>query len=184
MLDRSCQPHLRFKHSLKDRKDDLYETPSIATEKLIHAEKIPHGVWEPACGRGAIASVLAKAGHHVYSSDLVDYGYGVGRIDFLMERQSPLESIVTNPPFKLAAEFARHAIKLCPFVAMLVRISFLESESRSDVIGKLSRVHVFAKRLPMMHRDGWVGPKASNSIAFAWFVWDRSHIGPTTLDRI
>lgn len=39
-------------------------------------------------------------------------------------------------------------------------------------------------RLPMMHRAGWGGPKTSSSIAFAWFVWDRNHSGPTILSRI
>jgi hypothetical protein len=69
---------------------------------------------------------------------------------------------------------------------MLLRLAFLESEKRSDILdgGKLARVHVFKRRLPMMHRADWAGPKASSSIAFAWFVWDREHSGPATLDRI
>ena len=36
----------------------------------------------------------------------------------------------------------------------------------------------------MMHRAGWEGRKANCGMAFAWFVWDRSHVGPTTIDRI
>jgi hypothetical protein len=35
-----------------------------------------------------------------------------------------------------------------------------------------------------MHRDGWDGAKATSSIAFAWFVWDAAHKGPTELHRI
>jgi hypothetical protein len=45
-------------------------------------------------------------------------------------------------------------------------------------------VHVFRKRLPMMHRDGWNGRKANSGMAFAWFIWDRAYTGPTTIDRI
>jgi hypothetical protein len=37
--------------------------------------------------------------------------------------------------------------------------------------------------LPMMHRAGWE-EKANFGMAFAWYVWDRSHTGPTTIDRI
>jgi hypothetical protein len=48
----------------------------------------------------------------------------------------------------------------------------------------LARVHVFRNRLPMMHRAGWTGPRASSAIPFGWFVWDRDHRGPTTIDRI
>lgn len=174
--------------SLSVRKDDLYETPPVATEALLRAEKLPRRIWEPACGRGAIVNVLRAAGHEVAASDLVDYGITCHwRYDFLLERQAPAgtEAIVTNPPFKLATEFAEHAIDLCPLVIMLLRLAFLEAERRESLIRKLSRVHVFGRRLPMMHRGDWAGTKIHNSgMAFAWFVWDRSHNGPTELHRI
>jgi hypothetical protein len=67
---------------------------------------------------------------------------------------------------------------------MLLRLAFLESVRRENLIRKLSRVHVFANRLPMMHRDGWEGRKVSSAVAFAWFVWDANHRGPTELWRI
>ena len=46
------------------------------------------------------------------------------------------------------------------------------------------RVHVFRNRLPMMHRHGWDGPRASSSTAYAWFVFDKKHGGPATIDQI
>lgn len=175
--------------SIRDRKDDLYETPIQAISALLKVESLPHYIWEPACGRGAIAGPLVQAGHAVAASDLVDHGYGLNGIDFLMEWKLPpnCQAIVTNPPFKLANEFVRHAIDLCPLVIMLLRLSFIESEIRSDILdnGKLSRVYCFKKRLPMMHRDGWTGPKTEHSsMVFAWFVWDRAQTGPTLLSRI
>ena len=36
----------------------------------------------------------------------------------------------------------------------------------------------------VMHRAGWEGRKGNSGMAFAWFVRDRSHTGPTTIDRI
>jgi hypothetical protein len=67
-----------------------------------------------------------------------------------------------------------------------LRLAFLESERRCGILeGRgLARVHVFRKRLPMMHRLGWEGRKANSGMAFAWFVWDRDHRGPTSVDRI
>ena len=44
--------------------------------------------------------------------------------------------IVTNPPFKLAAQFAAHALSLCPRVAMLLRLSFLESGNEKTKAGR------------------------------------------------
>lgn len=178
------------RHSLVDRKDDLYETPAVAVEALLRAENLPDVIWEPACGPGAIVDVLRAHGRKVYATDLVNYGCpdSESRIDFLMTHDPGFSvgAIVTNPPYKLAREFVTHALTLCPRVVMLLRLAFLESERRSAILdnGMLARVHVFRKRLPMMHRDGWQGPKASSSIPFAWFVWDRSHQGPAVMSRI
>lgn len=177
---------------LADRKDDLYETPPEATRALMAAETLPHYIWEPACGPGAIVRELRKMGHDVLATDLVDYDHSDQQqsgIDFLMETGGigMVQCIITNPPYKLAAEFVRHALHLCPRVIMLLRLAFLESVGRSDILdtGTLVRVHLFKDRLPMMHRDGWDGPKiTSGAIPFAWFVWDRNHDGPAELNRI
>jgi hypothetical protein len=176
---------------LAERGDDLYETPACAVRALLAVETLPSGaVWKPACGPGAIVRVLRAAGHQVYATDLVDYvspDQDAHGIDFLMEFAVPdIASIVTNPPFKLADDFVRHALLLCPRVYMLLRLAFLESDGRSDILegGRLRRVYVFRERLPMMHRAGWNGPRASSALAFAWFVWDRQHRGPPELHRI
>lgn len=176
---------------LKVRRNDLYETPAVAVTALLGVEKLPECIWEPACGPGAIVRVLRTAGHIVYATDLVDYAsrdQDEHGWDFLLEQQCPIgvQAIVTNPPFKNGGEFAAHALKLAPKVIMLLRLAFLESERRRDVLDRapLARVHVFRKRLPMMHRKEWEGPKADSCMAFAWFVWDREHVGPATLHRL
>jgi len=175
---------------LRDRGNDLYETSECATLALLRVEQLPKRIWEPACGRGAIVRVLRAHGHEVLASDLIDYGDPTCfyRRDFLLEHKLPkcCECILTNPPFSLAEEFVEHALELCPHVIMLLRLAFLESERRSRILdtGSLARIHVFRRRLPMMHRDSWTGPKASSAMAFAWFVWDRGHIGPATINRV
>ena len=113
------------------RGNDLYETPEVATLALLRAEPLPPTIREPACGPGAIVQVLRDAGHQAIATDLIDYHSPdqdhVGR-DFLLERGAPdgVEMIVTNPPFKLAAQFAAHALSLYRRVAMLLRLSFFE----------------------------------------------------------
>jgi hypothetical protein len=179
--------------SFAERGLDLYETPSVAVEALLRVEQLPHHIWEPACGRGAIVNVLRSAGHSVVATDIADYGLPItppgywGR-DFLLEPDAPegTECILTNPPFQHAEEFVAHALELSPLVIMLLRLAFLESERRCHILEDrgLARIHVFRKRLPMMHRDGWEGRKANSGMAFAWFVWDCVHRGPTVIDRI
>jgi len=178
------------RHALSERGNDLYETPDVAIEALLRVEPLPKTIWEPACGPGAIVSVLRRHGHEVYATDLIDYGCpdSTPRIDFLMEQTAPyfIGAVVTNPPFKLAAQFVGHALTIAPKVVMLLRLAFLESEGRRAVLdgGHLARVHVFRNRLPMMHRDGWTGPRSSSAVPFAWFVWERGHRGPTELRRL
>ena len=176
-------------HCHLDRGADLYETPPCAVEALLRVEQLPHWIWEPAAGRGAIVDVLRDRGHAVIASDIHDYGFPLHFVaDFLATTKVPAgtECILTNPPFQIITEFAAHALDLCPRVIMLARLAFVELERRTSILEHrgLARVHVFRNRLPMMHRDGWNGPRASSAMAFAWFCWDRDHRGPTVIDRI
>jgi len=186
MLDFSCQAQ---RHTHAERGHDLYETPRIAIEKLLKVETLPHRIWEPAVGRGALARVLAGAGHDVIGTDLIDYGAGyTGGRDFLMERKAPdgCTAICTNPPYKLANEFVAHALDLAPTVIMLLRLAFMESARRTPILENcgLGKVYVFRSRLPMMHRDQWAGRKANSGMAFCWMRWDRGYTGDTIIRRI
>ena len=187
------------KHRLKDRGMDLYETAPEATQALLDVEDVPLTVWEPACGRGSIVRSLRATGRVVYATDLVDYDspdQDEARWDFLNERQLPIgvQAIITNPPYANAALFIRKALELCPRVMMLLRLNFLEAGNDKSEAGRAriycldthppARIHVFRNRLPMQHRDGWTGSKTTNTIAFAWFIWDLSHTGPTEMHRI
>jgi hypothetical protein len=180
---------VRIRHQFADRGDDLYETPACATRALCTCARLPHHIWEPAAGRGAIVDVLRSAGHEVVGSDLIDYGVDgqAAGVNFLTERSAPagVEVIVTNPSFEIADAFVRHALDLVPQVYLLLRIQFLASKRRRDIIShRLRAVHVFGNRLPMMRRDGWTGARATSTTDFAWFCWGRDHKGPAIVDQI
>jgi hypothetical protein len=187
---KSQAPYRPQKASLAARGNDVYETPAEAVCALLKVEDLPKCIWEPAAGPGSIVRALRAAGHEVYATDLCDYGCpdSESGIDFLMEYRAPsgVEAIMTNPPYKLGAQFVEHALDLCPRVYMLLPLTFLEGQRRSAALesGSLARVHVFRKRLPRMHRHGWAGPRATSTVAFAWFCWDSRHRGPTELHRI
>lgn len=160
--------------------DDWYPTPPEATEKLLEVEKFDAVIWEPAAGDGALAEMLAAAGYGVIASDLNSYGYCKSGIDFLMETQlpealRPVTSLVTNPPYKLAEQFIRHAIGLgVTKHAWLLRLAFLEGAARHENLFKdnpPSRIHVFSKRLTIWRGDE--KPTGSGTTAYAWFVWDQ-----------
>src|SRR5262249_60730674 len=86
----------------------------------------------------------------------------------------------------LAQQFVEKALALVPRSCFLLPLAFFESQRRSHILENagLARIHVFRRRLPFMHRDGWAGPKSSNSgMAFGWFCWDRAHTRPPTIHR-
>jgi len=187
MLDMSSQSR---RHTHAERGLDLYETPAVAVEALLRVEKLPHRIWEPAAGKGAIVRVLRGAGHHVVASDVFNYGDHLDFVgDFLEQENMPAGTscVLTNPPFQIIGPFVKHALELAPLVIMLARLAFMESERRCEILDGtgLARIHCFRKRLPMLHRDGWTGPKANSGMAFAWFTWIRGYnAGPTIIDRI
>lgn len=164
-------------------KDDFYPTPPEGTRALLSVESFTGPIWEPACGDGAMSRVLQEAGHEVISTDLIDRGFGVPRIDFLMEWQSRAPNIITNPPFKHAEEFTHKALSLTTGkVAMLCRLAWLEGRARRQMFEStpLARVWVFAGRLGMQ-RGRQATKGEGGMIAFAWFVWEHGHQGPPTL---
>lgn len=189
---------VRVKHAQKDRGLDFYQTPPCATLALLRAERLPHGLWEPHCGLGAIAELLLDAGHAVAATDIEDRGYlhQSGTMNFLATNRVPkgVEGIVMNPPYAWAAIHIQHALTICPYVCALLRLSFLEAGNEKTVAGRarlwcldsgyLARVHVFRARLPLMHREGWEGPRSTNTVPFAWFVFDGDHTGPAAIHRI
>jgi hypothetical protein len=175
-------------HAVSERGVDLYETPACATIALTRAELLPRCIFEPAAGRGSIVNVLRSRGHRVVASDAIDYGGLDFVADFMTVTEMPAGCgcILSNPPFQVINRFIAHALDLSPRVIMLARLALLESAARTEILEyrNLARVHIFRNRLPFMHRDGWAGPRASSSIAFAWYVWDRDHYGLPTITRI
>src|SRR5258707_206157 len=133
---------MKIAHPISQRGHDLYETPAEATYALLRAENLPQNLWECACGPGAIVRVLRGAGYSVLGTDLVSYGspdQDHGGRDFLHDLPNlpdgnVVEAIVTNPPFRLAGEFVEHALKLCPRVIMLLRLTFYESKRRNSIL--------------------------------------------------
>lgn len=93
-------------------KDDYYATSPIAVHELMKVEKFSKTIWEPAVGGGHIAEVLKEYGHDVICSDIVDRGYPGTEIKNFFEYSHNDNDIVTNPPYKWAAEFTEHALDI------------------------------------------------------------------------
>lgn len=164
--------------------NDFYPTPTEATHALLQREKFEGLIWEPACGDGAISTILEDYGYEVLSTDLIDRGYGKGNTDFLTSDLTA-PNIITNPPFSIAEAFLKHSLnQTTGKVAFLCKLQFLEGAKRKVIFenSPLKTVYVFSKRLTMTRN----GEKMKNSgmIAFAWFVFEHGYEGEPTLSWI
>jgi len=168
---------------------DFFPTPPWAARALCeHVLGYRPGsagdliAWEPACGAGHLVRPLADYVGTVRASDIADRGFGV-RHDFLAADPSPWAGqpaphlVVTNPPFRLAAAFARRALAETRGVAaILARTAFLEGGERwRDLFRPFppSCIAQFAERLPI--HKGRCLRTASTATAYCWLVWRKDH---------
>lgn len=177
----------------EERGHNLYETGAEAMYVLLALEKFSPTVWESACGRGAISRMLEAAGYAVVLSDLVDYGTADANgelqavIDFRETNSGEGEchDIVTNPPYGEALNsFIAHALRVHRPRKMALLLNSnayfgFEDPDRTYIMETCppARRYAFSRRLPMMHRDGWDGEKASSQMNTEWFVWERQPDG-------
>ncbi|NEI60936.1 hypothetical protein [Rhizobium leguminosarum] len=178
----------------EERGDNFYQTPVVATRTLLAFESSSGTIWEPSVGLGAISAVLEAEGYEVVISDLVDratvtqHGELQGVGDFLSSQpDAPGDGhdIVSNPPYgEVLNDYVAHALRVHKprKMALLLNLNFLcgfEDDDRNFAMDENppARVYVFKRRLPMMHREGWDGKKASSRMNTAWFVWERQEDG-------
>lgn len=160
----------------KRRELDFYPTPPEVTLALLDFLKLPAStVLEPACGDGAMAKVLAAAGHNVIATDLRDTGYGRGGVDYLAAPPAQCDAIITNPPFNVSEEFIRKAITEAPMVAMVLKSQYWHAKKRVELFEQ----HPPAWVLPLTWRPDFLfdqrkdGERSAPTMDCIWTVWVR-----------
>lgn len=167
-------------HSEGERAEhDYYATDPVAATLLIQEENLS-GVWECACGDGALAEVFDSIRVLNRATDLIDHGYGKSGIDFLQEQGTYDGDIVTNPPYKHAEDFIRKAYELIPDgrkVCMFLKLTFLESKARKKLFKEipLKTLYVSSSRINCYRNND--RSFKSSAIAFGWYVWEKGYKG-------
>ena len=181
VIERGTAP--KAKHSGYERDEhDWYVEPAWCTELLCKHMEFDGPIHDPACGRGTIPEALAAAGYQSSGRDIVDRGWpALPPRDFLADKADCL-NIVTNPPYKLAEAFARHALKHTRHkIAILVRLDFLASQRRHKLFTEHppSLVLVLSRRPSMP--PGWQDAPAKGGMHdFSWIVWNQDEFGLLT----
>ena len=166
--------------------NEFYPTPPEATRALLSVETFDGDIWEPACGDGRIAKVLADHGHAVVATDLHAYGVGTSGIDFLRERTARAKHIVTNPPYGrgLADAFVKQALALTREtggkVAMLLNMASLCHPLRTAEWQRTPPARIYAIDDVVCWPEDRYGPAPSyfTRHRYCWVVWTHDHQGP------
>jgi len=178
-------------HSEGEREqDDYYATDPEALE--IFLDKIEEdgirlhkNIWECACGEGHLSEVLKNRGYKVWSTDLVDRGYGSGNTDFLKSiPDSWCGDILTNPPYKYAKEFVEKALEVTrtgAYTVMFLKIQFLEGQGRRELFKKYPPKYVYVNSKRQVCAKNGDFDKYANgtgtAICYCWFVWEKGFNG-------
>lgn len=173
--------------------NDYYATEPKAVEELLKVESFSPCVWECACGEGHISEVLIKHGYDVLSTDLINRGYinQQATLNFLdndITNKNEYD-IVTNPPYKHAAEFVERALEISregTKIAMLLKIQFLESERRGKLFDENppKRIWVARRRLNTARNGDFEKFGSGSAMLLAWFIWEKGFKGKPTIDWI
>lgn len=168
---------------------DRYYTPAWPTEALLRRLPLREGdtILEPCAGQGGIARVLERHGHQVITGDFdpeapVDHHWDwtqaylhPGRYRERIDQN--IGWIITNPPYAVAEAIVRASRGICPRVAVLLRLTWLEPvSSRQDLLNDLARVIVTP-------RVSYTGDGATDSTGSAWFIWTQARRRRASSDR-
>jgi hypothetical protein len=178
--------YVGVKKDSSDRKEnDFYPTPPLATYILCKYVRPPKNVVEPCAGRGNISIELQRNGHNVksfdlnkYDNSLVDIETGIDVLE--LERPNGYEGLITNPPYHkdLPRKITEKALSEYPYVAMFVRLTFLEGKKRKNLFTKYPPSDIIFLSDRINFGSGLVEPinkthQLGGMIAYMWIVWDR-----------
>lgn len=122
---------------------DFYATPKAAFEPLLKilpptlASDCADNLFcyhEPCAGDGRLIRWLKESGRRAKGSDLYPQSceeYLPIPVDYLKDTM-PYQFVISNPPFSVAFEMCQHALAHSREFMFLLRLSFLESDTRGD----------------------------------------------------
>jgi hypothetical protein len=172
----------RALHRYARQGEDWYCEPDYTVRSLFDRARFTGPIHDPCCGRGMIPTVASEYGYQAGGSDLVARGYGVGGVDFLRDA-TRRQTLIFNPPFRIATSFVLHALDVAREVAVLVKVQFLNTQSRYEKLYSRRPPYVLVlSRRPSMP-PGDVNQKPRNGTdEFIWCIWGVGSVGVATMD--
>ena len=176
-------------HSESEREEnDFYATDphslEIFLDKIYNDGIMLHKeIWECACGEGHLSKVLKDHMFEVYSTDLIDRGYGQKNVDFLKTKIDWNGDILTNPPYKYAKEFVEHSLNILKegcYCIMFLKIQFLEGQARRKLFEKNPPKYVYVNSTRQTcYINGDMSKKMNSASCYCWFIWQKGYTSET-----
>lgn len=166
---------------------DYYATDPKAASLLMECEQL-HDIWEVSCGEGHLAKEFEKAGLLKRASDIVVRNWPCEQLDFLEYNGTLDGDIVTNPPYKFAEEFVKHALDVVNDgrkVCMFLKLTFLEGKSRKELFDTTppARIYVSSSRIICAKNADFKSIK-TGAVAYAWYVWEKGLLATLLLSGL
>ncbi len=165
---------------------DLYNTPVEALDALFERVRVdPDKLYfEPCAGKNIISDYMKeKFGVTMVTNELFNHGVSDYKEDYLNPNSLASEywdfdTIITNPPYKLAQEFVQEGFKYAKTQYHLLRLSFLEGKRRKEELFSLmhlKKVYIFSYRISCS--KGIEEEKQANAVSYCWLEFDRDYVG-------
>jgi hypothetical protein len=167
------------------RADDFYPTGQPEAIRALLAydgQRIAQceGVWEPACGDGALVREIRAAGIPCSASDLIDRGCPDSwQADYFTCMRSRARAIITNPPYDLInardgkGAWLRHTLAMPGWDYLALLLSWDWPAARQNGLGAMLDTSPFSWCYLMRWKLDFTG-EGSPPQRNAWFVWDRT----------
>lgn len=179
-------------HSDKEREsNDYYATDPKSLEIFLNKIQMDNihlcnQIWECACGEGHLSKVLENRGYKVYSTDLIDRGFGEGNIDFLKYDGKKIHcDILTNPPYKYAKEFVEKPLDIQDIgykTIMFLKIQFLEGQARKKLFETYPPKFVYVNSVRQAcYFNGDMSKKMNSASCYCWYIWEKGFKGETII---
>ena len=158
---------------------DYYATNPNCVKDLVQVETFNYYILEPCCGEGHISKALIDAGYFVFSSDLIDRGFGIVKDIFSYPAWGG--DIITNPPYKNSVKYVKHCLDIVnngAKVAMFLKLTFLEGKERYEFFkdNPPKVVYVYSSR-QICAKNGKFDKCETNAICYCWYVWVKGFKG-------
>lgn len=173
-------------HIWEREANEHYVEPAWCSKRLFEEIEFKGAVYDPCCGFGTIVKSAKDSGLHAYGSDLVNRGWDSSRTphDFLTTLDTERhDNIVCNPPFNIAANFARKALQHARRrVAMVFPTARLNAAHWLKGT-PLEAVWLMTPRpsMPPGHTITAGEKPGGGKMDFCWLVWNQEHAWPAEL---